>query len=276
MEVSAEALRTTISAMSDEELLKRWQAKLFTETALETAESEIKRRGLDTSVANVEQIRIEEQASLGALRSRKYINFLSSFMVAAACAGFARLGAVPVVIAGLVAWPISRMIASWIDRQFNATQTRVILGFAAFIAVLLVAFVVGLFAKIALRSLAPASAPATAVAAAQRVLTEHTLRAMAETQNKALPTKTSGNLELTRIDAGPGMQLTYQVRVLAAGISKDSLSDTDITAIQSEAIKEGCSGFRAGLESGITYVMAYNAIDGTNLFSFPIAIFDCQ
>jgi hypothetical protein len=121
----------------------------------------------------------------------------------------------------------------------------------------------------------PLTEPGSQTVPVRPALTENDLRTMAEAKNKTLPTRTSANLELTRIDPGPGMQLTYQVRVLAEGITKDSFSPADIATIRDAAIKDGCTGFRAGLESGVTYVMAYNASDGTNLFSFPIVIADC-
>lgn len=56
MEVSVETLRTTIGALNDEELLKRWGAQLFSDDALPVAEAELTKRGLDFSPANIERV----------------------------------------------------------------------------------------------------------------------------------------------------------------------------------------------------------------------------
>lgn len=72
MDVSLETLRKAIGELPDDELLKRWELRLFTDEALKVAEAEIEKRGLDTSAANLEHIHLEEFASRQAFRSRNW------------------------------------------------------------------------------------------------------------------------------------------------------------------------------------------------------------
>ena len=99
---------------------------------------------------------------------------------------------------------------------------------------------------------------------------------MADMQNKTLPVQKSQNLELTRIDAGPGLRLTYQIRVTKDNVTKNSFTEAQILEIQRDAIKESCVEFKQGLEAGVAYVIAYNSNDGANLFTFPVTQSDCR
>jgi len=138
--------------MSDEELLKRWGSDLFTETARGVAEAEIQKRGLDASITKIEAMLTEERESIHLYRSGKYIKFLTTFMVGAGCVGFARLGAFPVIVAGLATWPAAKWIATQIDRRATTFASRFILGVIAFVATLIASSIVGILASSFLRA----------------------------------------------------------------------------------------------------------------------------
>lgn len=197
MDVSFETLVSTIGALSDEELLKRWRSREFTETAQPVAEAEIKRRGLDTSAANVESILAEEVANFRSLKSQKYINGLSTLLVLAACGGFIQFGFLPVVAVGLVALPISKVVGTWIDRRFQVMPARIALAVIAFVAMLLISTVTGLLVRSALR---PGAKDTAAVDTPHRssAITEADLHRIVEIQNRTNPAKMSDVLELTR------------------------------------------------------------------------------
>lgn len=277
MDVSIETLKKTIGRASDEELLRRWGAQLFTEEALPIAEAELLKRGLDFSLVNISRVNDEQKKEAREARSIRFVKLLTSVLVAAGCAGFAlRLGVIGVLIGAVLAWPLGTWIAKEIDRRVETTWLRFALSitsvaltlFASLIASLLIG---AIFTAASNDSLKPTQKEAATL----RSFTEADLRLAADAQNKTLPAKTSDHLELTRVDVGPGMRVTYQVRVLIEGFSKESLSESDIAMLRRDGIEEGCEDFRVGLNSGVSYVMAYNAPDGSNIFRFPITSHDC-
>ena len=121
------------------------------------------------------------------------------------------------------------------------------------------------------------SSPGTPIATpAGPELTEQNLREMADAQNKSLPLRKTENLELVRIDAGPGLLLTYQIRVLDETVARDTFSEEQVAEIEREAIKESCAGFKQALAAGVSYVIAYSAADGSSIFTFPVNQSDCE
>lgn len=142
MEVSIETLRKTIGAISDEELLRRWGAQLFTEDALPVAEAELVKRGLDFSPANIERVASERAGELRESRSIRYIKLLTSVIVAAGCAGFAAgFGAIGLAIGGAIALPIGTWIARKIDQRVDAAWARFTLGIASFLVMLIISLI---------------------------------------------------------------------------------------------------------------------------------------
>lgn len=205
-------------------------------------------------------------------KSSRFVHWLTSFLVVAAGAGLVRLGAIPVMLAGLLAWPVAKWVSRLVERHMQSNILRVLMSVILVVVMLLTSTFAGLLA-----SKASASDTNTQVKIEQLTqhssgLTEAQLLEMATAENKKHPTRVSENLELTRIEAGPGMLLTYHVRILAEGVS---FTEAELNGVRNEAINEACVSFKPGLSAGLTYVMAYNNSDGSLLFRVPITIQDC-
>jgi hypothetical protein len=202
---------------------------------------------------------MEMSATSLQIGSKNFVTFFTPIIVASACAGFSRLGAIPVIAAGLVAWPGAKWLSTRIDRKLKSFLTRFAAGVLAIGATLVLSTTLGL--------LIGKSFGSVAGAAPRQQLTESDLVKMAKVQNANLPINMSEHLELTHIGVGPGLRFTYDVRILSDHFSP---TKAQITEIQTEAVKEACARFSQGLKAGITYVMAYNAPDGKNLFKVPV------
>jgi predicted PurR-regulated permease PerM len=203
--------------------------------------------------------------------STHFVNSLTGFLVVAAGAGFVRLGAIPVVLAGLLAWPAAKWIAKLLEAKFRARALLFLLSIVLVAVTLLLSTVAGLLASKTIPQ--NHAQPETADPSERNgSLAANELVKFANESNKNNPTRISENVELNRIDAGPGLVLTYNVRILVGGVP---FTDSDLNEIKIEAIREACSSFRLGLNAGVTYVMAYSNLQGHNLLTVPITIEDC-
>ncbi len=203
--------------------------------------------------------------------STHFVNSLTGFLVVAAGAGFVRLGAIPVVLAGLLAWPVAKWIAKLLDAKFRVRTLLFLLSIVLVAVTLLMSTVAGLLASKSI--LQNHAQPETAEPSERNSsLAESELVKFANESNKNNPTTVSENVELIRIDAGPGLRLTYNVRILVEGVP---FTASDLNELKIEAIRDACSSFELGLNAGVTYVMAYSNLQGHNLLTVPITIEDC-
>jgi len=60
VEISKETLTKSIHGLSDDALLKRWAAQLFTDEAMPIAAEEIRMRGLDTSPEALARVSLQD------------------------------------------------------------------------------------------------------------------------------------------------------------------------------------------------------------------------
>ena len=208
----------------------------------------------------------------------RFSTLLTSCLVVSAGAGLTKLGMIPVLVAGLTAWAFGRLVANLIETKIKNKIAQQIIGIALIAAVFLTSVTVGLLAqKIKPNASRADTKHVEAVHAPQPEvnndkITLETLKEIAKEQNKNTPVRTSPNVELTQVSAGPDLTLTYKMRVLAA----ISYSQEDLDGIKLDAITEGCSNFRAGLMAGITYVIAYHQPDGTEIVRVPITRRECN
>ena len=151
--VSVEELKAGISGLSDEELLKRWGARLFTEEALPIAEAELVRRNLDYSAEGISASNSRRESELSEARSILYVRALGSFIVAGACAGFALgLGLLGALIGGLFGWVISGPISRFLDKHLNATWSRFLFGAIIVVVVMVISMFASSIVGLALAS----------------------------------------------------------------------------------------------------------------------------
>ncbi len=71
MEISDEVLRKTFQSMQDDELLRRWQAQLFTDEARLIAKAEMDARGLKATTEEFDRVRLQDQTDAQAIKRRQ-------------------------------------------------------------------------------------------------------------------------------------------------------------------------------------------------------------
>jgi hypothetical protein len=193
-------------------------------------------------------------------------------MVVTAMAGIMKLGMIPVVIAGLLAWALGSHLSKLIGRKIQSNAIRTIMGLASILVMFFLSVTAGLLAP-KITQVAPQAA--SQVAPQQNnsgdAITLEALKTLAQEQNRNVPVKTSPSVELTKVHAGPGLMLTYNMRILV----EHDYSASDLNGIKIDAIHEGCKNFKPGLEAGVTYVLAYHRPNGSALLSIPISNGDC-
>ena len=213
-----------------------------------------------------------DQPRAPASTSTRFASWLSSGLVITACAGIIKLGVIPVVVAGLLAWGIGSWLARVIEKRFQSGTSRTLVGAACVITMFVVSVLTGLLVpRINSPSLSSPD-PADPAPRSGTKITLEDLENIAREQNRTTPVNTSPSIELTNVSAGPDMKLTYKMRILADGVT---FTQTEVNGIRLDAIREGCNTFKAGLGNGITYVMAYHNSDGSKLVDVPITIRDC-
>ncbi len=106
-------------------------------------------------------------------------------------------------------------------------------------------------------------------------ITEADIARLVATQNKTLPLMTSEHLQLTKLVAGPGLQITYEVKIVADEEGVAKVVTADRGQLKDDILSESCGSLEFGLKAGISYVMSYSAPDGTKLFEIPLLREDC-
>ena len=107
------------------------------------------------------------------------------------------------------------------------------------------------------------------------IISEDELVKLVSAQNKTLPIMSSEHLRLTKIVAGPGLKITYQVQVVADAQEIENVIGADHKLLKEDTLKESCDSLKFGLKSGITYLMSYTAPDGSKLLDLSITREDC-
>lgn len=207
--------------------------------------------------------------------SSNLAKWLTKGLVVTAMAGVTKLGWVPVVIAGLLAWGLGSHLVKLIERNIKSNAARTIIGITSVAVIFYLSLMVGL--------LVPKMKPVTPQVASQpaqsaqpdnpiNVVTLEMLEHLAQEQNKNTPVKTSPSVEFTHVSAGPGLMLTYRMRVLV----EMSFTEADLNGIRLDTLQEKCKDFKPGLLAGVTYVIEFHNLDGSGLLSVPITMQECE
>lgn len=99
MSVSEETLRESFRTMDSDELLRRWVAQSFTETARPIARAEIEARGLETTNEAIDDLRSNDEAISIAVKRRRRNIYTSFAFAALSISGFAIYKALGIVVA---------------------------------------------------------------------------------------------------------------------------------------------------------------------------------
>lgn len=204
-------------------------------------------------------------------RSRKACVLL---LVAAVAIGFMPLGAGGFVIGALLAWPV----ATWLVGLIYKRQKNKMLRYASvtllMVLALIAAFAISvLLEKAITRKVATVATHERGTSVEQPYrLTEADVARLAADLSEDTPRKNSPNVELTRVDAGPGLTLTYHMRILLPDVV---FAPMEREEMRQEAVRDACEWFLPQLKSGVVYVMSYSAIDGSRMFDLRVTINDC-
>lgn len=282
MEVDRATLQQSIERMPDAELLRRLAGGEFTELARPLAEAEVEKRGIVGASAMASR---DEVRSLRVYQDRKAARVLVCFLVGVVAVLFGRLGAIPAILSGLTVWPVAHLLSRWMIGKIRSSVGRFAFGGFAFLLFGWTAGLVSVALGFALGSASAIVVPSVGERTsaplilrppeANTIDAQEQLQAIVDAQNRRLPARMSENLELIRIEAGPGLQATYFVRFTDPAIKAETISEKDWSVIQAEGSAEACRDFAVGLRAGITYVTAYHSHDGELLHRFAVAAGDC-
>ena len=155
MNASEATIRSTIEAMPDEELLRRYKNEMFSDLAAPFALSELQRRGIGLDEAAEKRREVEIAAQVAGEKSARGVAYETTLLSlgvggAAAAAGATGLGFLPVIIVGIGAWVPLKPFVKWVAARVENPILRFAAGAGLTTAMIAVGAILGSMLRIAL------------------------------------------------------------------------------------------------------------------------------